>query len=338
LPNPIKYSTTSQSLAIRKGNYWVGNGIDPKGPTSSTDYWNGITPPAGGYTMYLNKTNNGPSIYVHTTAASLVNLTNRISGNTFTTIGQSLGWFNSQSDKMVFNIDFPAIPMDGITFISDIGTTLCYPLDGATSYSVDPINNGGTVNFSNGSSYVSEYGGGFNFDGTDDLAYTDVTSGGFGTHLTAAFTWVMIARSTNGNTWSANGGLGGCRYNDGSGFLMYSPSGTNSVDFYMGNTTVSYAVNIGVINSIGISTPHMYVISSNGSNLHKAYLDNKTPISNTTNITRAATQHEIIFGRDGYIGGSETKMNAYVQIYYNRQLSDAEVLQLYSAYQGRFGF
>lgn len=55
MPNAIKYSTSTQTLSLKKGNYWVGTGDVGKGPTSLTDYWNGITPPVGGYVIYGNK-------------------------------------------------------------------------------------------------------------------------------------------------------------------------------------------------------------------------------------------------------------------------------------------
>ena len=337
MPNAIKYSTTTQTLALRKGRLWIGTGDAPKGETSVTDYWNGITPPAGGYTIYLNKATQGPSIYVATTDARLIEITNAIGGTSFTTVYDCLNWFSLASSRMVLNRDYPAIPTKGITFISDIGSTISYPIGGFTSSSIDPVGNGGFSVVQNGPTYVTEYGGGFQFDGVDDVAYASVTSGGFGIYHTAAFTFVMICRSTIPN-WSSNGGIGSNRY-AGNGWQMNNVAGTKQVGFYMGDTSVSYAATIGTITPTNIEIPHMYVISSNGTNLHKGYVDNGSPISNTTSLSRTSSQqNELIFGRDGYVGGSNVKMISYVQIMYDRQLSDAEVLQLYSAYQGRFGF
>jgi len=336
MPNAIKYNISTQTLALKEGNFWIGTGDVAKGPTSSSDYWNGITPPSSGYTIYLNKASQGPSIYVAQNSTELIFLTNQIGSQSFTTVAQCLNWYRIQTDKMVFNIDYPAIPTSGVTFISDVGTTLSYPLSATTSYSMDPVGNGGFAEYQNGASYISEYGGGFVFDGVDDVAYTSVTSGGFGTFNTAAFTWVMIARSVP-STWSSNAGLGTNGYNTGSGFTIANSPGTRNVIFYMGNTTIYYAVTIGTITPANITTPHMYVISSNGTNLHKGYVDNGSPVSSSTSITRVARQQEIIFGRNGY-NAQYTNMVSYVQIYYNRQLSDTEVLSLYNAYKGRFGF
>jgi hypothetical protein len=342
MPNPIKYSTSAQTLSLKEGNFWIGTNDVSKGETLTSGYWNGITPPVGGYTIYLNKGGTqGPSIYVAANDSDLIFLTNRIAGSSYTKLYDCLNWFSTQNDKVVFNIDYPKIPTNGITFISDIGTTLSYPKGGFTSYSMDPTTNGGYVTYINGAYGVSEYGGGIRFDGVDDSAYTTVSSGGFGTYNTKQFTWVMIARSNNSaspNTWSATGGLGSNRY-PGNGWQLTNLVGTRQVDFYMGDTSQSWATLIGSITPTNIDVPHMYVISSNGANVHKGYVDNGSPISNGTNLTRTASQqNELIWGRDGYIGGTETKLITYVQIMYDRQLSDNEVLQLYDAYRPRFGF
>jgi len=79
MPNPIKYSTSAQTLALKKGNFYIGTGDVGKGPTSTTDYYNGITPPSGGYTIYLNKASGGPSIYTAANDSQLISLTNTIS-------------------------------------------------------------------------------------------------------------------------------------------------------------------------------------------------------------------------------------------------------------------
>jgi hypothetical protein len=82
MPNPIKYSTSAQTLALKKGNFYIGTGDVGKGPTSTTDYYNGITPPSGGYTIYLNKASGGPSIYTAANDSQLISLTNTISVST----------------------------------------------------------------------------------------------------------------------------------------------------------------------------------------------------------------------------------------------------------------
>jgi hypothetical protein len=52
MPNAIKYSTTGDTLSLKKGNIFFGVGDVGKGPSSATTYYNGVTPSAGGYTIY----------------------------------------------------------------------------------------------------------------------------------------------------------------------------------------------------------------------------------------------------------------------------------------------
>jgi hypothetical protein len=82
MPNAIKYNVSAETLALKKGNFYIGTGDVGKGPTSSTGYYNGITPPSGGYTIYLNKDSGGPSIYTVNTEAQLTGLTNTLSVST----------------------------------------------------------------------------------------------------------------------------------------------------------------------------------------------------------------------------------------------------------------
>ena len=82
MANPIKYNTSAETLALKKGNFWIGTGDVGKGPTSSTGFYNGIEPPSGGFTIYLNKASGGPSIYTVSTEAQLTGLTNTLSVST----------------------------------------------------------------------------------------------------------------------------------------------------------------------------------------------------------------------------------------------------------------
>jgi hypothetical protein len=147
MPNAIKYNLSAETLALKKGNFWIGTGDVGKGPTSSTGYYNGVTPPSGGYTIYLNKETGGPSIYTVNTEAQLTGLTSTIAGVPYTTSGQCLNWFTTQTDKMVFNIDYPAIVTDGLVLNLDAGFTPSYPttniyfsdLSGSVTYSIKNI-------------------------------------------------------------------------------------------------------------------------------------------------------------------------------------------------------
>ncbi len=153
MPNAIKYSTSAQTLALKKGNYWIGTGDVGKGPTSTTDYWNGISPPSGGYTIYLNKASGGPSIYTAANDSQLISLSSTIAGQTFAAAAAALDWYSSQSDKMVFNLDYPAIVTNGLILNLDAGFTPSYPTTNTTWYDVSPI--GTNTSIPNSNTYSS---------------------------------------------------------------------------------------------------------------------------------------------------------------------------------------
>ena len=132
MPNAIKYSTSAQTLALKKGNFFIGTGDVPKGPTSTTDYWNGITPPGGGYTVYLNKASNGPSIYTCVNDSELITLTNKIAGASYTTAAQCLSYYLTQSDKMCLNRDYESISTNGLVLDLDAGFSCSYPRNGTS--------------------------------------------------------------------------------------------------------------------------------------------------------------------------------------------------------------
>ena len=155
MPNAIKYSTSTETLSLKRGNFWIGTGDVSKGPTSTTGFWNGINPPNGGYVVYLNKASQGPSMYVCPNDSELVTLTNRIAGESYTTAAQCLNYYAGQSDKMVTNREYPAISTDGLILNLDAGFVPSYPTTNTTWYDVSPnvtntaIPNTGT--YSNGS-------------------------------------------------------------------------------------------------------------------------------------------------------------------------------------------
>ena len=128
MANSIKYSTSAQSLALKTGDFWIGTGDVGKGPTSTTDFWSAINPPiiGGGYTIYVNKAIQGPSIRVASSDAELIIITNQISGNSYTTINQCFDYFITQDDKFVLNSYINPIITDGLVLALDASLVPSY--------------------------------------------------------------------------------------------------------------------------------------------------------------------------------------------------------------------
>jgi hypothetical protein len=171
-PNFIKYSTTPDSSGIKVGNYTIGvfSG-GTYGPTSTTNYWNGITPPISGYTIYENKAANGPSIRVAADASVLIDYTRRLySGSSVTTEYSALTYLNSLGTVACVNRDYEEIITSGLTLNLDAGFTPSYPKSGTTWTDISFSGNNGTL--TNGPTYNTSNGGSIVFDGVDDYLKT----------------------------------------------------------------------------------------------------------------------------------------------------------------------
>ena len=165
MPNSVKYNTSTETLSLKKGNFWIGIGDVDKGPTSSTGFYNGISPPSGGYTIYLNKASGGPSIYTVSNDAQLITLTNQIAGVSYTTVAECLVYFAGQSDKVIVNENYPTIITSGQTFNLDSSYLPSYPTSGNTWYNISVNSFNGTL--TNGPTYNSAQKS-IVFDGSDD--------------------------------------------------------------------------------------------------------------------------------------------------------------------------
>jgi len=237
MPNFLKYSTSAQTLALKKGNFWIGTGDVSKGPTSTTDYWNGIAPPSGGYTIYLNKASNGPSIFRPQNDTELISLTNNIAGASYTTAAQCYSYYDSQTDKVLFNTEFPMIQTSGLTFVYNPSFIPSY---GRTGTSINDLSaNGYTGTMTAGVAYSS---------GDNALAFD--STGDYITNSLAPQRW-------DNTPWSVVMKVKFNRYDDQFPFQLAAYSGGSwFAPFYLGgsgNTVYSYWGG-GSLNSDGGTT------------------------------------------------------------------------------------
>ncbi len=164
MPNTIKYSTTGDTLSLRKGNWFIGVG-DPKGPTSSTGHWAAINPPTGGYTIYENKASDGPSIRVPESDIDLIRWAETFySGVNISTVYSAITHLNTNTTTMVVNREYENIVTNGLVYNLDAGYVPSYPKSGstwndvslsartATLINTPTFNSSGYINFSKTSS------------------------------------------------------------------------------------------------------------------------------------------------------------------------------------------
>ena len=327
LPNPIKYSASAQTLALKKGNYWIGTGDVGKGPTSTTDYYNGITPPSGGYTIYLNKASGGPSIYTAANDSQLISLSNTIAGQTFATAAAALDWYNGQTDKMVFNRDYESIVTNGLVLNLDAGFSPSYPTTGTTWYDVSSGGNTGTL--TNGPTFNSSSGGWIVFDGVDDYLNSSLNiEAATSSNLQTFCSW-LNGTSVN-SSFFGSGANGTGQFHiilnfQSDGQLRFAESyyggGGGSLDqTNLATVSANPAWNYACVVKTGISTFDVYF---NGSKV-------------ISNATKAATSSAPFSLGRWWTGMYIPSRISSIQVY-NRALSASEVLQNYNAQKSRFG-
>jgi hypothetical protein len=340
VPNSIKYNESAETLALKRGNFYIGTGDVGKGPTSTTGYYNGITPPSGGYTIYLNKASQGPSIYTVGSDAGLISLTNRIAGANYTTATQCFEYFISQSDKMCFNMDYEGIVTNGLILDLDLGFVPSYPKTGSTISDVSPSANNGTI-FSN-PTYSSNDGGILTFNGTSQGGYTSNINwaGSFSVGMWVNLqSWRFIdcpcSGTGNGVMSSLLQGPDGYWNMWGLETTSYNNNVTGQAIFFTYYNTSYNGVSIGLGGSLNVW--QYYFVSYNSTGNAVGYRNGSQVASQA--ITGQITPNVPLYinylsQHCGYCW-SQNK-TAIVQVY-NRALTSTEVLQNYNAQKSRFG-
>jgi hypothetical protein len=357
MSNPIKYSTGTESLALKKGNFYIGTGDVGKGPTSSTGYYNGISPPSGGYTIYLNKETGGPSIYTASNDSELIGLTNSIAGTSYTTANECLVYFAGQTDKMVLNRDYEGIITNGLVLNLDAGFTPSYPKNGTTWYDLSGKNNHAYMASKNSQNPVFNTDK-FYFDGNNSQSY--FYNGSAPTLSGDGVTVFLISEPSS--------------YDDTTNGRLYAMDTRYSISKgYNGNANPGIGVGFDRVNSTNLKTFNFVTNASNGGSYTEANIPNNYQYSTkyismsrreagSSDITVLGTDSETIVNptyvnkglssntipSDGYVIGCFNgnpwitfsnfwfSGNIYQVIMYNRYLSDSEVTYMASILKTKY--
>lgn len=175
----------------------------------------------------------------------------------------------------------------------------------------------------NAPTFIQELKGSINFNGVNQRAT-------YAAPFSNAISVITICRS-NISTWSDFGGLGSNR--SANGFILHSDGpGTTSVTYYLISNVGGQFTNIGTYGSLDVVKPRFYGITTNGSNIHKRYI-NDTVNTSTTSITRSLTNIQGTCSLASESGSRFHNMKYYAHLYYNRELSSSEMLQNYGVYK-----
>ena len=243
------------------------------------------------------------------------------------------------SKSFAISTTYPKIVTNGLVLNLDAGQQNSYRGSGTTW--TDLSGNGTNGNLVNSPTFLTEYSGAISLDGTDELINFSNSNNYY------AETVIVWAKS-NTATWSGSGSGGGFGYLSSSrrknGHILHTNSGGTSVDVYVMLTDAdsdfnSYH-NVGTISPSNIQIPHRYAYSTNGSNLHKGYLDGVAVVTSTTSISRdvSTVQRYWEVGSDDFPPQPRNGNGTfYIVQKYNRQLTDTEVSQNFEALRGRYG-
>ena len=307
--NIVKYDATTHNNSIKSGNFNLG-----VNDTSSnlTGFHNGITPINGGYTIYINKASNGPSIYSPKNDDELIDIVKHLSGTVYS-VNDALNWVLGQSTMTVVNHNYPNIVTDGLVLNLDAGFVSSYPKNGTTWSDLSGEGNNGTLY--NGVGYNSDNEGSLVFDGTND--YVTLPSNiGYNTNV-SSFSWYKS------NGLPSNGYHIIC---GDSGLEISIPSSTGQLRTGIETSTGRQVHNFG--SGLTDGEWHYIGFTFDGTT-KKSYIDGVEvgSISVTGTLISSVSTRRI----GTYTGGYYANGNMFSYSVYDRSLSLEEVQQNYYA-------
>lgn len=204
--NKIKYNPgeVNHSCCLQKSGSVFDIGVNRTydyGPTFITDFWNGISIPAGSLASFQYKPFQGPSIFLADNVAQFISKANNMAlGVTFTSTTEALSYIARQvTDVVVLNETYPSVRTNNLTLLLDPGCTASYPWLDNAMYDLSG-NFGGTANlvsgatwYSAGTSYASSY---VEFVATRQSEKIQVTNFGTALGVFTIIIWVNFASTT----------------------------------------------------------------------------------------------------------------------------------------------
>ena len=217
----------------------------------------------------------------------------------------------------------PDIVQDGLVFAMDPGSERSYPGSGTTTTN---IINGANGTLTNGVAYVSNNGGAFDFDGTDDfILFPDDTNLNLQT-LTME-SWVKLDTTLYQQAFI---------FEKGSVNTQYSNFQENNGNFYFRTMTLSIPdLALNLTNHVSAGD-WFHIVCTYGSGVKRIYI-NGVAITTQTGLTGTIPTNtngpRIGAHSSGYYLDGEIAVSRV----YNKALTAAEVLQNYNAQKSRFG-
>ena len=215
----------------------------------------------------------------------------------------------------------PNIVTDGLKFAIDAGSGRSYPGSGTTTTN---IINGASGTLTNGVGFVSNNGGAFDFDGTDDfILFPDDTN--LNSQTITMESWSYLNTTIQQNSFLFEKGLVNTQY---SNFF----EGTIFVFRTMGLSTTSF----NIASSLFSANSWNHIVCTYASGTKRIYL-NGVQVGSVTGLTGTISTNangpRIGAHSSGYYLDGEIAISRV----YTKALTAAEILQNYNAQKSRFG-
>jgi len=329
MANIVKYNLSTSPNSIQSGNFNIGVNNTA---TNLSQFYNGICPINGGYTIYIDKASNGPSIYAPKNNTQLIEIVKQLGGNV-TTAEEALAWITSQSNMTVLNSNYPPIVTSGVSLNLDASFVSSYPISGTTWYDLSGNDYSGVTTNSN-ISYNSVIPGSLTLSNDGYIENIGTTSSFSFIQNTAVFTISALVRLTDLSV--SRSLMSTFRNGPGEkGFsLGYNTTG-NSLEFQMTNGSNYIFSNLG--SDFFVANTWVFVtIVGDGSTIY--YYKNGIFQTSSESLGTLSTGNS---ARILSIGKSEAIPNNWIgdisqTLIYNRALSSQEVLQNYNAILNKF--
>jgi len=328
MPNAVKFvsSSITPSGSIRKGAVALGLNGD-LGPTSTTAWYNGITPQSGNYIIYETDTGFAPRIFAPQSDTELIRFVNDRFGGGLTTLASALEELATKAQFLAVNKAYPGIVTDKLVYLMDSTFIPSYPTTGSVTYPILDLVGVGTGSLQNGVGFNSSSGA-FIFDGSDDqiplqssdkFSFVDWSVG-----ITIMVLYKIDAVSDfNGQFRAFLGVTGGNR-----SFNSYLYGADNPANTLQYHFSANYTSGVSDPITIEPGGYHLYAMTCNSAASdfwHDSIIAGSQGPATPSYSTAGGTQ---------YLGRADNmwKGNIARWMIYNKSLTETEILQNY--YQG----
>jgi len=329
MPNGVKYSTTTLTGALKRGNIALGV-TGELGPTANTGFYSMPVPASGKYIINKVSPSSIPNFFAPQNDAELIRFA-RNEGATGADTGSAaaiLAWIATQPNLEATNFEYENIVTNGLVLNVDAGFVGSYPTAGTTWYDISGNDKNSTL--TNGPTFNSANSGSIVFDGVDDYVLTPSLLNASLNPTESVFVWFNPAAA--GQIVSE---LGQATINTGyhDSNIEVNSSGIFSFSVWHGSLTNK------VVSSAKSFNNWYHLGFTYSGTTFTAYI-NGSSIGTTTFTRQPPTSlHYGLCSIDGTNMGTSAygsgKMGNFM--FYNRALSATEVSQNYNAQKGRFG-